>query len=99
MQQLSVQKMYVWKPSTCTCENGKYLETITAVSVITCEEIKICQQQNLSLQISLVFLLSILAVLIPVSFYYCFIKHQQKQNLFLPYHKTRKKLKKMILII
>ena len=27
----------VWNPSTCTCENGKYLESITDNSVITCD--------------------------------------------------------------
>ena len=28
-----------WNPSTCTWENGKYLETNIGDSVITCEEI------------------------------------------------------------
>ena len=28
-----------WNPSTCTCENGKYLKSIIDDSVITCDEI------------------------------------------------------------
>ena len=27
-------KDYIWNPSTCTCENGKYLESIIGDSVI-----------------------------------------------------------------
>ena len=30
------KKYYIWSPSTCGCENGKYLESITDDSVITC---------------------------------------------------------------
>ena len=33
------EKYYIWNPSTCTSENGKYLESITGDSVITCDEI------------------------------------------------------------
>ena len=29
---------YTWNPSTCTCGNGKYLESITDNSVVTCDE-------------------------------------------------------------
>ena len=32
-------KDYIWNPSTCNCENGKYLATIVDDSVITCDEI------------------------------------------------------------
>ena len=28
-----------WNPSTCTCENGKYFESFTVNSVITCDGI------------------------------------------------------------
>ena len=28
---------YVWNPSTCICENGKYLASIMDDSVITCD--------------------------------------------------------------
>ena len=30
---------YFWNPSTCTCENSKYLERIIGDLVITCDEI------------------------------------------------------------
>ena len=29
---------YIWNPSTCTCGNGKYLESIINDSVVTCDE-------------------------------------------------------------
>ena len=31
------KKTYIWNPSTCNCENGKYLDIDD--SVITCDEI------------------------------------------------------------
>ena len=34
---ICVKKYYVWNTSTCTCENGKYLENI--ISVVMCDEI------------------------------------------------------------
>ena len=33
------EKDYVWKPATCSCENGKYLTSIMKDSTITCDEI------------------------------------------------------------
>ena len=30
---------YIWNPSTCSCENGKYLVSIIDDSAITCDEI------------------------------------------------------------
>ena len=33
------EKDYIWNPSTCTCENGKYLASIIDDLVITCDEI------------------------------------------------------------
>ena len=33
------EKDYIWNPSTCSCENGKYLASIMDDSVITCDEI------------------------------------------------------------
>ena len=33
-------KGYIWNPTTCTCENGKYFGSITGDSVILCHEIK-----------------------------------------------------------
>ena len=32
-------KKYFWYPSTCACENGKYLENIIDDTVVTCNEI------------------------------------------------------------
>ena len=32
-------KRLYWNPATCSCENGKYLTSITDDSVITCNEI------------------------------------------------------------
>ena len=34
-----VKKNMFWNPSTCICENGKYLASITDDSVITCDEV------------------------------------------------------------
>ena len=33
------EKDYIWKPSTCSCENRKYLASIMDDSTITCDEI------------------------------------------------------------
>ena len=33
------KKNYIWNPTTCSCENGKYLASIIDNSVITCDEI------------------------------------------------------------
>ena len=33
------KKNYIWNPAACSCENGKYLESIIDDSVITCDEI------------------------------------------------------------
>ena len=32
-------KDYIWNPTTCSCENGKYLANIMHDSVTTCDEI------------------------------------------------------------
>ena len=34
------KKDYSWNPSTCICENSKYLRSIGYTSVIKCDEIK-----------------------------------------------------------
>ena len=34
------EKGYIWNPTTCGCENGKYLASIIDNSVITRDEIK-----------------------------------------------------------
>ena len=33
------KKDYSWNPSTCICENHKFLKSIAGTSVITCDEI------------------------------------------------------------
>ena len=33
------EKKYVWNPSTCICENGKYLTSVMDDSVIMCDEV------------------------------------------------------------
>ena len=33
------EKDYIWNPSTCSCENGKYLASIMDDSAIMCDEI------------------------------------------------------------
>ena len=33
------EKDQIWNPTTCSCENGKYLANIMDDSVITCDEI------------------------------------------------------------
>ena len=36
---MSCEKDCVWNPSTCNCENGKYLASIIVDSVIICDEV------------------------------------------------------------
>ena len=33
------REKYIWNPSTCSCEKGKYLAIIVDDSAITCDEI------------------------------------------------------------
>ena len=33
------KKVYIWNPATCSCENGKYVESIIDDSVVTRDEI------------------------------------------------------------
>ena len=34
-----VKKDYIWNPSTCSCENGKYLATIIEYSAVMYDEL------------------------------------------------------------
>ena len=36
---IHAKKYYRWNPSTCICENGKYLNSIINESVIVCDEL------------------------------------------------------------
>ena len=40
------EKYYIWNPSTCTWENGKYLASIMDDSAITCNEIIAIRRKN-----------------------------------------------------
>ena len=33
------KKNYIWNPATCSCENGKYVGSVTDDSLIMCDEI------------------------------------------------------------
>ena len=82
-------KYYIWNPSTCHCENGKYLASIMDDSVILCDEFIYTEEtktipkyvtfktQNLS--ILLLFLLIAIALTIAVSIY-CYLRKYQAQN-------------------
>ena len=88
------EKDYIWNPATCSCKNGKYLESIIIDdSVITCDEIIeetksistnsnekkiICKTKNF--YILLTFLLVIIALLIAVSIYCYLMKYKAKQK-------------------
>ena len=42
-----VKKNYIWNPSTCICENRKYLARIVDDSVTMCDEVKKKQFQQI----------------------------------------------------
>ena len=86
------KKNYVWNPAACSFENGKYLASIIADSVIMSGEIieetksipknfnekKIaCKTKHLYTLIA--FLLITIALLIAVSIYCYLIKYKSKQ--------------------
>ena len=92
------EKDYIWNPSTCICEYGKYSVSIMDDSMITCDEIieetvttnfnekkSTCKTQNF--YILLAFLLLTVALLIALSNCCCLIKYQAKKNIY--YHFTR----------
>ena len=92
-------KDYVWNPTTCSCENEKYLASIMDNSEIFCDEViesydeeTICKMQNF--YILLAFSLITIALLIAVSIYCYLIKYWAKH--LLPFHVTNNKLKEII---
>ena len=106
------EKNYIWHPTTCSCENGKYLANIIDDSVITCDEIIedtksiptnfnekiiICEAKNL--YILLTFLLITIALLTAVGISLCIVKYKAKQKHLLPCYITNKKLKKVLEIL
>ena len=79
-------KDYISNPTTCTCENDKYLRSIIGDSTKTTSSQTIsisfngrkvnCKTENFYLLLAL--LLIPISLLIAVSIYYWFIKHQRK---------------------
>ena len=78
------EKEYVWNPSTCSCQNGKYLVSIMDDSVIMCNEIIYTEEKNFNeknvtskkknTNILLPFILTSIRLLIAVSIYCYLIK-------------------------
>ena len=82
------EKDHVWNPSTCNCENGKYLASIIDNAAIMCDEViesydeetnfnekkATCKRQNF--YILLAFFLITIALLIAVSIYCYLIKYR-----------------------
>ena len=92
-------KDYIWNPSTCICENRKYLASVMDDSVITCNEIieetvptnfnekkAICKMQKFYILVA--FLSITLTLLVAVSIYCYLIKYQAKQKHLLPFQFT-----------
>ena len=98
----------VWNPSTCNCENGKYLASILDDSVIICDEIIYAEEKTLNeknitcktqnFYILLTFLLITIVLLIAVSIYRYLIKYQakQKQKHLLTFQVTNNELKQVL---
>ena len=36
---MGAKNIYIWNPATCSCENGKYVESIIDNSVLMCDGI------------------------------------------------------------
>ena len=77
-------KDYIWKPATCSCENGKHLTSIINDSAIMCDEIKDTTKTVLTKavppKITSTNLLTTIALLIAVRIYYFQIKYLAKQK-------------------
>ena len=39
LNNICVQKNYIWNTATCNCENSKYVGSVTDNSIIRCDEI------------------------------------------------------------
>ena len=98
------EKDYISNPATCSCKNGKYLESIINNSVIISDEIidaketsTISKSYNLWKKVStfyLPFLLITVALLITVSIYCYQIKYKaKKKKHLLPFYVTNDELK------
>ena len=100
------EKDYVWNPSKCICENGKYLASIIDDSAIICDEVIMSYEEKIkniftnfnekkvtwkTQNITSLFLITI-TLLISVSIYCYLIKYQGKDLLIFP--NTNNKLNK-----
>ena len=86
------EKDYVWNPTTCNCENGKYLasimDKITCDKIIGVEETNFDKKENITcktqhLYILLAFLLITISLLIAVSIYCYLKKYEAKKKTFI----------------
>ena len=84
-QQKIAKNICIWNPATCSCKNGKYVESIIDDSVIMCdgimEETKTIPTKSTSKKIISTNFCVLLAVLlmITVIIYFYLIKHQSKE--------------------
>ena len=94
------EKDYIWNPTTCNYENGKYLANIMDDSAIMCDYINEKKNKKKThtqhFYILLTFLLITIALLIAVSICYYLMKYRAKQNHSLLFNFTNKKLKEII---
>ena len=104
-----VKKDYIWNPSTCSCENGKYLASIIECSAIMYDELietddaekkKLMKRKQFvkteNLYILLAFLLISVGLLIPGSIYCYLKKHRGKQKHLLPFDNTNNELEHIL---
>ena len=82
---MGAKNIYIWNPATCSCENGKYVESIIDDSVIMCdgimEETETVPTKSTSKKIISTNFCILLAVLlmITVIIYFYLIKHLSKE--------------------
>ena len=93
-----MQKRYIWNPATCSCKNGKYVDSIISDSPVLCDEIidtiKTTSTKSISTKavltkftsknvyVLLTFLLITIALLVAASLWCYLIKYQAKLNLY-----------------
>ena len=104
------KKYYILNPSTCTCENGEYLENVIDDSVVRCDEIidavqsetinfnkgkATCKMDNFSFLLAFVLTIILLLITVGIYYYYYHIKHRAKQKQILPYYYSNNELKEI----
>ena len=101
---MHVKKDYVWNPSTCNCENKKYLAIIMMIQQLCVMKLQshatkkhfnekkaTCKTQNFCILLG--FLLFNIALLTAVSIYYSLIKCRAIIKYLLPFHCANNKFK------